>query len=261
MSVAMKTLTILTGSSSGLGLAMAHRLLSTDGRLLCIARRTRNELAERAAELDAPFTQWSMDLAQGAQVAERLEQWLVRHADEGFERATLINNAGAITRVAPVPELGDEDIVRALSVGLVAPMQLCVAFLRATRGWAAERRVLNISSGLARRPMASQSTYCAAKAGLDHFTRVLALEEAAQPRGARVCALSPGGIDSDMMTQLRDADPRHFPDHATFVEAKAHGRLMSPDAAARRTLEFLERPDFGHSPIADLRDHPVTTGA
>src|SRR5690606_28051400 len=120
----------------------------------------------------------------GAQVAERLEQWLQRHADEGFTSATLINNAGAITRVVPVPELGGEDIVRALSVSLAAPMHLSAAFLRATRGWRAARRVLNISSGLARRPMASQSTYCAAKAGLDHFTRVLAMEEAAQPQGA-----------------------------------------------------------------------------
>ncbi len=257
----MKTLTILTGSSSGLGLAMARQLLSRDSRLLCIARRTSNDLAQRAADLDAPFTQWSMDLAHGAQVAERLEAWIARHAHEGYARATLINNAGAITRVVPVPELGSEDIGRALAVSLAAPMHLCAAFLRATQGWSAARRVLNISSGLARRPMASQSTYCAAKAGLDHFSRVLALEEGARPDGARVAALSPGGIDSHMMAQLRDADPRQFPDHATFVEAKASGRLMSPEDAARRTLHFLEHPDFGQQPIADLRDHLITTGA
>ncbi len=257
----MKTLTVLTGSSSGLGLAMAHRLLSREGRLLCIARRTSAELDRRAAELDAPLTQWSMDLALGAPAAQRLASWLSAHAREGFDTATLINNAGAITGVAPVCELAGEDIDRALAVGLAAPMHLCAAFLRATRDWSAVRRVLNISSGLARRPMASQSPYCAAKAGLDHFSRVLALEEGARPGGARVAALSPGGIDSDMMAQLRDADPRRFPDHATFVEAKASGRLMSPDTAARRTLDFLERPDFGQQPIADLRDHPLTTGA
>ena len=136
----MKTLTILTGSSSGLGLAMARQLLSTDGRLLCIARRTSNDLAQRAADLNAPFTQWSMDLAHGAQVAQRLEQWLARHAHEGFASATLINNAGAITRVVPVSELAPEDIDRALAVSLAAPMHLSAAFLRATRGWSATRR-------------------------------------------------------------------------------------------------------------------------
>jgi NAD(P)-dependent dehydrogenase (short-subunit alcohol dehydrogenase family) len=45
--------------------------------------------------------------------------------------------------------------------------------------------------------MASQSAYCAAKAGMDHFTRCMALDEAHQPRGAKVCSVSPGVIATD----------------------------------------------------------------
>ena len=56
---------------------------------------------------------------------------------------------------------------------------LSAAFVAATRGWTGSRRVLNISSGLGRRAMASSAAYCAVKAGMDHFSRAVALEEAA----------------------------------------------------------------------------------
>ena len=133
-------------------------------------------------------------------------------------------------------------------------MQLTSAFLRATQGWAGQRKVLNISSGLGRRAMASQAGYCAAKAGLDHFTRCVALDEAAKPHGARVCSLAPGVIDTDMQVQLRAAHAADFPDQANFVQLKTQGLLSSPADAAARVLAWLARSDFGATPVADVRD-------
>jgi benzil reductase ((S)-benzoin forming) len=114
--------------------------------------------------------------------------------------------------------------------------------------------VLNISSGLARRAMASQAAYCAAKAGMDHFTRCVALEEAEQPNGAKVCSLAPGVIDTDMQVQLRNADASQFPDLENFISLKNDGALISPAEAAARVLAYLARADFGSSPVADVRD-------
>jgi NAD(P)-dependent dehydrogenase (short-subunit alcohol dehydrogenase family) len=116
------------------------------------------------------------------------------------------------------------------------------------------RKVLNISSGLGRKAMASQAGYCAAKAGMDHFTRCLALEEALKPIGAKVCSLAPGVIDTDMQTQLRGAVAGAFPDQAGFIQLKAGGQLASPADAGARVLAFLNRPDFGAHPVADIRD-------
>ena len=132
-------------------------------------------------------------------------------------------------------------------------MQLCAAFLHATQRWTVPRKVLNISSGLGRRAMASSGAYCAAKAGMDHFTRCLALEEALQSHGAKVCSLAPGVVDTDMQVQLRGADPKTFPDLATFAGLHAHGQLASPQFAAARVLAYLARADFGSEPVADAR--------
>jgi NAD(P)-dependent dehydrogenase (short-subunit alcohol dehydrogenase family) len=102
--------------------------------------------------------------------------------------------------------------------------------------------------------MASQAGYCAAKAGMDHFTRCVALEEALKPNGAKVCSLAPGVIDTGMQEQLRAAGSDAFPDQAGFVNLKTSGSLASPDVAAQRILAFLMRADFGVNPVADVRD-------
>ena len=116
------------------------------------------------------------------------------------------------------------------------------------------RKVLNISSGLGRRAMASQAGYCAAKAGMDHFIRCLALEEALKPDGARVCSLAPGVIDTDMQVRLRGAASTAFPDVGNFIGLKDKGLLSSPDGAAAQVLGYLGRADFGANPVADVRD-------
>ena len=230
---------ILTGASRGMGLAMA--------------RRPSDDLARHAESAGAGLTQWSVDLADSAPVADRLSAWLGKFDVGQFASANLINNAGVIPAIGPLRDADGLDLAHALRVGLEAPMQLTAAFLHATRAWPGVRKVLNISSGLGRRAMASQAAYCAAKAGMDHFTRCLALDEALVPNGAKVCSLAPGVIDTDMQVQLRGADAAAFPDRGSFEQLKRGGQLTSADDAARRVLAFLARADFGAEPVADVR--------
>ena len=245
---------IITGASRGLGQAMAQQLLQPGNMLLCISRSTSEALTVQAKQLGAHLLQWTQDLARGAATSARLEQWLREQTASSFASVTLINNAGVIPRIGPLSEVDADDLSKALRVGLEAPMQLTSAFLRATAHWPAERKVLNISSGLGRRAMASQAGYCAAKAGMDHFTRCVALEETLKTNGAKVCSLAPGVIDTGMQEQLRAADSTAFPDHQSFLNLKTSSALTSPGDAAKNILEVLARTDFGINPVADVRD-------
>jgi NAD(P)-dependent dehydrogenase (short-subunit alcohol dehydrogenase family) len=247
-------LTILTGASRGMGLAMAEQLVDAGHALLCISRKTNDALSARAAAAGVPLEQWPQDLARAETAAARLDTWLAARGEGELASVTLINNAGLIPRIAPLGEISAADLAEALRVDLEAPMLLAAAFLRATAGWKVPRKLLNISSGLGRRAMASQAAYCAAKAGMDHFTRCVALEEEKQANGARVCSLAPGVIDTDMQVQLRSASPAEFPDIGNFVGLKEKGQLSSPADAAARVLAYLARPDFGANPVADVRD-------
>ena len=249
---------LLTGASRGMGLAMAQQLLKSGNTLICIARSTNPDLAAEAKAAGATLEQWQQDLSQGEQAAHQLQAWLQAQGPQAFASATLINNAGVIPRIAPLSASANPqdlaDLAHALRVGLEAPMQLTAAFLGATDAWTVPRKVLNISSGLGRRAMASQAAYCAAKAGMDHFTRCLALDEALKPHGAKVCSLAPGVIDTAMQTQLRSASSADFPDAPNFAHLKTAGQLSSAVEAAASVLAWLERADFGDQPVADVRN-------
>jgi NAD(P)-dependent dehydrogenase (short-subunit alcohol dehydrogenase family) len=237
-----------------MGLAMATQLLEAGHELLCISRKSNDELAARAVAAGVALTQWPLDLTRAETAAAQLETWLAARDPAGAASVTLINNAGMLPRIAPLAEVPARDLAEALRVDLEAPMLLAGAFLRGTALWTCPRKLLNISSGLGRRAMASQAAYCAAKAGMDHFTRCVALEEAEASNGARVCSLAPGVIDTDMQVQLRGADPDRFPDIGNFIGMKDKGVLATPEQAAASVLAFLNRPNFGSQPVADVRD-------
>ena len=254
----MQDLVILTGASRGLGLAMARELIAPGRPLLCLSRHTNPELADLAQARGATLLQWTVDLAEPAPVAMRLQQWLSQIDAPTLASATLINNAGMIPEITPLEHCPPDGITQALRVGLEAPMLLTAAFLNASgawvdAGWRGPRKVLNISSGLGRRAMASQAPYCAAKAGMDHFSRCVALDEAKREHGARIVSLAPGVIDTDMQVQLRAGDPARFPDRPRFVELQRQQQLSSAEDAAALVLAWLRRPDFGREPAADVR--------
>jgi benzil reductase ((S)-benzoin forming) len=248
-----RTLTILTGASRGLGAAIAEQLLQRDAVLLTMSRRPDQALNVKAAETGASLEQWAIDLADAGPASARLEAWLQSRQDS-FSAATLINNAALAGRARPIDESDASALAAVLRVGLEAPMLLTRAFLRATRNWSATRKVVNISSGAGKKPLAGIAAYCAAKAGLDHFSRVVALDEAQGLNGAKIVSLAPGVIDTDMQTDLRESDPRAFPDQPRFAAMKAQGQLTSARDAATKVLAFLDRTDFGKHPVADVRD-------
>ena len=246
---------VVTGASRGMGAALAEQLLGDAGNtLLCIARRDNATLTAAAARSGAACEQWQADLAEPIGVAARLHGWLAGRDAHAFDQATLVNNAGVLTRIGALEDCSVEELSSALRVGLEAPLLLTAAFLRATARWAGERRVLNISSGLGRRAMAGQATYCAAKAGMDHLSRAVALDQALVANGAKIVSLAPGVIDTDMQVQLRSSDGTGFPEQQTFVKLKEAGQLTSSHDAAARLVAYLARPDFGAAPVADVRD-------
>lgn len=242
------TLSIVTGASRGLGRAVAGQLLARGHAVIAVSRQAPQGLTHPQLQ------HWAADLADARAVSARLQAWLAQQGPQAFAALNLINNAGVISQPAPLSAGVAAELANAVRVGLEAPLLLTAAFLAATDGWAAPRKVVLVSSGLGRRAMAGSAPYCAAKAGLDHLARAVALEEARRPNGARIVSLAPGVIDTDMQRQLRGADAQLFPDRERFAALHEGGQLASPAEAAARLLAYLDREDFGANPVADVRD-------
>ena len=245
---------IITGASRGLGLGLARQLLQRGHRVLTLQRSPNTELAAESARLGVPLEQWSVDLAQPGEAAARLRAWVQALVRAEVASLQLINNAALLVEPGPVSGADAASVSAAMRVSLEAPMLLTSAFLAASGDFTAPRKVLNISSGLGRFAMAGGAVYCAAKAGLDHFSRAVALEESERPHGARIVSLAPGVIDTDMQVQLRGADPVRFSSQSRFAGLKAQGHLDSIGTAATKVLACLDAKDFGQNVIADVRE-------
>jgi benzil reductase ((S)-benzoin forming) len=242
-------ISIVTGASRGLGLALTQQLLARGHRVLAIARRAPDLQVPAGGELLV----WQADLAESAPVAARLEDWLGPQAG-GALSATLVANAGVVSTPGPLAHTASAELVQAMRVGLESALLLTAAFLRATEAWRVPKKLVLVSSGLGRRAMAGSAAYCAAKAGMDHLARAVALEQASRPDGARIVSLAPGVIDTDMQVQLRTADPLRFPERERFLGLKTAGQLDSPAIAAAKLLRYLDRADFGKDAVGDVRE-------
>lgn len=247
------TIAILTGASRGIGAAMARGLAKPGTRLITLARREDPELAAYARAQDAHLEQMSVDLSDlnAAQAAaERIAASLPLDA----KRYLLINNAGTVHPILGTGALTDgAAIASAFNLNVSAVMLLTARFLAAVQDLKADRRVLNISSGAGRNPNAGWGVYCATKAALDMYSRVVKQEQGAD--GARIVALAPGIVDTDMQVAIRSSDPENFPALSKFQDFHATGKLSSPANVAARILAYLDREDFGTTEIDDIRNY------
>jgi benzil reductase ((S)-benzoin forming) len=238
---------IVTGTTRGLGEALALR----------IARDADNELIALARAPDAPVpggARLEVDLADPVALAAACDRIEQRIRGKRYAKAVLVNNAGVVAPVAPLEAADPAELARNLAVNLVAPMLLMGRFLRMTESAAMLRRIINISSGAGRRPIFGWSAYCAAKAGLDMASRVVALESQSRRRPVEVASLAPGVIDTAMQGVVRSAAPEDFADVERFRKMKADGALRSPDDVAADILRLEAEGRLKGEGVLDLRE-------
>jgi NAD(P)-dependent dehydrogenase (short-subunit alcohol dehydrogenase family) len=179
---------LVTGGGTGIGRATAAALTKS-GYRVAVASRRLEPLEQVSAATGAKA--YRCDVRDPEQLHELAASVL---ADHGRLDA-LVNNAGVALR-KPLAEVTADDIDNVMRTNLYAPIllaQACVPALRQTQG-----AIVSLSSSLATQPQPHQGIYAAAKGGVESFSRVLALELAAD--GVRVNVVSPAITRTDMMT-------------------------------------------------------------
>ncbi len=219
---------IITGAGRGIGAAAAARLVA-GGAHVVLTARTEDEVEAVAARLRK---QGAQALAVPGDVSDpEVVEEIVETALEQFNRVDiLINNAATIWPLEEAVEADPDEWAYNISVNLVAPFMLARNVLPVMLDQGTGR-ILAVSSAAAATPVAGASAYCAAKAGLDMMTRVLALELAGTGVSANV--LYPGEVDTAMQEDIRSIDTTETRlDTTYFHDLHARGQLRAPAEVA-----------------------------
>ncbi|MFD1927046.1 SDR family NAD(P)-dependent oxidoreductase [Sporosarcina siberiensis] len=235
---------IITGASKGIGFELSKQLQSKDKMVIGIAR-TNPEDVENFI---------TVNLKDTSKLHELIENVISKYSEEATS-FTLINNAGMVDPIGLVGDVEAVGIEEGIAVNLTAPMILSNAFITELKNFTGTKRIVNISSGAGRNAYEGWGTYCATKAGLDHFSRVVGLEQANADYPVDIVSIAPGIIDTGMQETIRASDDGAFPLLGKFIAYKEQGILSSAEQTAQKIIGFIENIDFKvEGPIVNIRD-------
>jgi NAD(P)-dependent dehydrogenase (short-subunit alcohol dehydrogenase family) len=221
---------LVTGSTSGIGLAIAQRL-SREGYALVLHSRDSSEEGQRLAKSIPGSTYIQADLADQAQVRSLVPRVVADHG----RLDVLVNNA-ALTAIVPHDDLegAPAELWRELyEVNVIAPWTLIAEARDALVRSATDELpscVVNITSHAGVRPKGASIPYAVTKAALNHMTRLLAVTLGPQ---IRVNAIAPGLVDTPM-SRCWDAARQ------LWAERSPMRRQAQPDDVAHVALMLVE---------------------
>ncbi len=189
MNLANNTI-LLTGGATGIGLALAVRLLNAGSEVIICGRR-----ADKLAEVQQLHPGLHTRVCDVADAAGRGE--LVRWATTEFPRLNvLINNAGIQNRIQLADDTADWEARRQeLIINVEAPIHLAMLLIPHLRQQAGAT-IINVTSGLSFAPAAFAPIYSATKAALHSFT--LSLRHQLAPTGIAVLEIVPPAVNTDL---------------------------------------------------------------
>jgi glucose 1-dehydrogenase len=227
---------IVTGGSSGIGLAIAQRLAGEGAAVVIVGRRpellaaAEKEIADTGGGVHAVRCDVGDSAAVDSMVAEAIETF------GGVD--ILVNNAGHRSRT-PFWEIDDDEwnaVIGTIIGGAFACSRAVV------RDWLARGhrgRIVNIGSITAERAAPGQAHYAVAKGGLRMLTRTLAVELA--PHGIPVNAVDPGAIATPMIADRLSSEE----DMAFYASRIPLGTVGAP-AQVAAAVAFLASEEAGY---------------
>jgi benzil reductase ((S)-benzoin forming) len=240
---------LVTGTSSGIGAAVARRLLDRGWTVIGVARRS-------PSFGTTAYRHLALDLADVDAACARIERDVGPTFDETrWARTALVNNAAVGGLLGPTERIAPGDLQRMLAVNVTAPIWL-MGFLLRHGPAATPRRIVNLSSGAATRGFAGLAAYGSSKAALRMAGLVLAEELGSPERptpipNVAIVSYEPGIVDTEMQTRARSLPPGVFPWVGLFHRFAADGRLVAPEAPAAEIGDFLDGD--GHPRFSERR--------
>lgn len=216
------TLVWISGATEGLGAGLARTVPYADARVINLSRRRHPDFETVHFDLTRPGTYESVRASMARELS-------------GFkgQRAFFIHNAYYPGQIGFVSEVDPLEYAKGIQANAAAPLILGDLFLRAVQpGY--ESGLVLMSSAAARHPFLGNASYCAAKAGVEMWVRVVKRELKRRGRDTWVVAVRPGFVDTPTTRLGARQAPADFPVATQMQQQFASGQgVMTPDEAGR----------------------------
>ncbi len=246
---------LVTGTSSGIGEAVARELLRRSWRVVGASRRA-------AAIEDPRYTHLRIDLGNVAELAARVEAAVSPLVtDASVVRVALVNSAADPGLLGPLGRIDPVEMLRVYAVNVAAPVWLM--------GWIVNRtarnsaiRIVNVSSGAASKAFPGLGAYASTKAAMRMAGMVLAceLDSPDRPGGphpdATILSYEPGVVDTAMQAAIRASSVETLPVVQMFKRLAAEGLLVPPERPAKEIADYLDHDKHLRFAERRLGDEP-----
>ena len=236
------TIAFITGTSSGLGKAIAELLLdNNDIHVVGISRsKTIDKINYKHLNLDLSIVTdvSSFEFPTGI-----------------YDKYILINNAGVIS---PISHLGHDfntDIDSGYKVNLISPSILINTFIKQFANLGTPMHIINVSSGAGKYPTDGWSVYNASKAGIDMFSLALKKELIIDNRNyVNIHSVAPGVVDTKMQSSIRKCNSEDFSTVSKFAKYYDDNTLSNPSDVAIKFKKIIDNPESVPEVIIYVRD-------
>lgn len=223
---------IVTGDSKGLGASVAKLFLRAGTHVVGISRTENNELVQLANENHVTYEHLKGDLSQENELQKIIE--VMGNTLSYHQPAViyLVNNAASVMPVHQASQIHYEEVSRHINLNMTAPIVLTNALLNQASELDATLIGLTVTSGAAESPIYGWSAYCSTKAGINMYTKTVALEQDELKTNHKIIAFNPGIMDTMMQASIRGHSYEEFKDVERFKSYKKNQLLRDPKEVA-----------------------------
>jgi benzil reductase ((S)-benzoin forming) len=219
----MTSLIWISGATAGIGWGLARTVPWPDARIINISRRQHPDHETVLCDLTDPGS-----------YAELQRHFAQELRNFQGERAIFFHNAYYPTTPGFVSETDSVEYAKSLQANAVAPLVLGDMFLRLVEPRYESGLVL-MSSAAARHPFEGNAAYCAAKAGVEMWVRVVRRELKTRARKTWVVAVRPGFVDTPT---TRMAAEQPYETYPVGPQMSKPGAISGPDCLPNKTPHY-----------------------
>jgi benzil reductase ((S)-benzoin forming) len=246
---------IITGTSRGLGEAVAKLLMTNHVHVDGISRKQSPILKQIASENNVTFQEINCDLGKIEELETLVQLAFKQIIRKEASELYLINNAAVIEPIEQGMNISPQALAYHFQVNAVAPMVLTNLFLKQANNIDIPVVSLTVTSGAAEKPTYGWSAYCSSKASINMYTKTIALEQEHLGTNHKVIAFSPGVMDTAMQEEIRSSSKTSFTSVGKFRAYKENNQLRDTEKIGKLVVQILLSKNIVNGKIYEAKDY------